>query len=208
MWRRSCEPRATRTAAPTIVPAVDFFGKIILISAFPKWDWLLSAGSPSPSISWNHRVSRKSDIKSWRSTTCGQNIDVKELTLRDSRIRSRSGTEARSIHCHGLDDDCKIVGLCARSDVTCGCGKRKAQGKLCPGVELPHSSQNRLEWATRPSATRRCMENLGETPPWRHWQPHHRAMCSCLQVASLCVGVGHGRYSGTQGHAEKLASPC
>jgi hypothetical protein len=28
-----------------------------------------------------------------------------------------------------------------------------------------------------------------------------------LQVATLCVGVGHGRYSSTQGHAEKLAAP-
>jgi hypothetical protein len=50
--------------------------------------------------------------------------------------------------------------------------------------------------------------NRGETPLWRHWQSHHRAMWSCWQVASLCVGVRHGRYSSTQDHAEKLAAPC
>jgi hypothetical protein len=30
--------------------------------------------------------------------------------------------------------------------------RERAAGTLCPAVELPHSSQNRLKWATRPVA--------------------------------------------------------
>src|SRR4029077_2812666 len=48
------------------------------------------------------------------------------LIHRTPGINSQNGTDALSGHRHGLDDDCKIAGLCARSDVTCGCGKRKA----------------------------------------------------------------------------------
>ena len=44
-----------------------------------------SEGYPSPHDLWNHRVSGKSQTKSWRSITCGQNLDVKELTRSDSR---------------------------------------------------------------------------------------------------------------------------
>jgi hypothetical protein len=62
--------------------------------AFPKWDWLLVGRVPLPLDLWNHRVGGKSKIKSWRSITCGQNLDVKELTRRNSRISSRNGTDA------------------------------------------------------------------------------------------------------------------
>ena len=101
----------------------------------------------------------------------------------------------------------------------------------------PTQAKIGLEWATRRElilrslfATPRACLELGRRnlcnllaashrrrvccPPGRHptfetLQPHHRAMCSCLHVASLCVGVGHdGRYSSTQGHAEKPAAPC
>ena len=51
---------------------------------------------PSPLDLWNHRVSGKWYFKSWRSITCGQNLDVKELTLRARGINSRSGTKASS----------------------------------------------------------------------------------------------------------------
>src|ERR1700756_5290450 len=38
--------------------------------------------SPPPPIYWNHRVSGKMQFDLWGSITCGQNLDVKELTGR------------------------------------------------------------------------------------------------------------------------------
>jgi len=83
-------------------------------------------GTPSPLDLWNHRVSGESQIKSWRSITCGQNLDVKELTLSGSRDKFRERDGVLSAHRCGLDDDRAIAGLCARSDVTRDCGKKKS----------------------------------------------------------------------------------
>jgi hypothetical protein len=123
-------------------------------------------GPPSPSISWNHRVRGRLRTKSWRSITYGQNLDVKGLIHRTRGINSQNGTDALSGRRHGLDDDCKSAGLCARSDVTCGCGKSKElQGRLCPGVELPHSSQksglNGPPVVTRNSGARPHLGDIG-----------------------------------------------
>src|SRR5579864_148140 len=115
-----------------------------MAQTFPKWEWLTCRdGTPPPLDLWNHRVSGRSQIKSWRSITCGHNLDLKGLTHRARGVNSRNGTDALSAHRHGLDDDRKIAGLCARSDVTCSCGKRKLRSRFCPSVELPHSSQER-----------------------------------------------------------------
>jgi len=130
-----------RTAAPTIV-GCNFFE----INGVNVPEMGLAAcrkGTPSPLDLWNHPVSGRSQIKSWRSITCGQNLDLKRFTHRARGVNSHNGTDALSAHRHGLDDDRKIAGLCARSDVTCSCGKRKLRSRFCPSVELPHSSQER-----------------------------------------------------------------
>ena len=116
-----------------------FFGPI-LVSGVPATGLASRReGAPLPLDLWNHRVRRKSQIKSWRSITCGQNLDVKELSVRAPGINSRNGRDALSAHRHGLDDDRKIAGLCARSDVTCACGK---------AWNWPTQAKIRLEWAT------------------------------------------------------------
>ena len=99
--------------------------------AFPKWDWLPVGRVPLPLDLWNHPVSGRLQIKSWRSITCGQNLDLKGLTHRARGINSRNGTDALCAHRHGLDDDRAIAGLCARSDVTCGCGKESVARSAC-----------------------------------------------------------------------------
>ena len=53
-----------------------------------------------------------------------------------------------SVHRHGFDDDRAIGGLCARSDVTRGCGKKKRVASPAAGqigrvkVRATHPSQN------------------------------------------------------------------
>jgi hypothetical protein len=92
---------------------------IVSLSASRKGGLLVRwEGTPSPLDLCNHRVSWKSQIKSWRSITCGQNLDVKELTLRARGMNSQNETDALSAHRHGLDDDRATRRLCARSDVT------------------------------------------------------------------------------------------
>jgi hypothetical protein len=184
--------------------------------AFPKWDWLLVGRVPSPLDLWNHRVGGKSKIKSWRSITCGQNLDVKELTRRDSRISSRNGTDALLSTVTTSTMIARWRG-CAQGQMSHVAveKERVARQTLSGRGTAPLKPKSGLNGApsvlvvpgSRACASRRCVEKRGETPPSRHWQSHHRAMCSCLQVASLCVGVGYGRYSSTQGHAEKPGAP-
>lgn len=98
--------------------------------AFPKWDWLpVGRVTPSPSISGIIQLGGRLQIKSWRSITCGQNLDLKGLTHRARGINSHNATDALSAHRHGLDDDREIAGLRARLDVTCACGKEKLRGQ-------------------------------------------------------------------------------
>ena len=75
----------------------------------------------------------------WGSITCGQNLDVKELTRRIPDEGSPRRDDTISAHRHGLDHDRAIEMARARSDVTWGLwksplwpphwNKKKAEGK-------------------------------------------------------------------------------
>ena len=120
---------AASAAAPTIRWAVNFFEKINGTGVPEMGLAACREGHPLPSISGIIQLGGRLQIKSWRSITCGQNLDLKGLTHRARGINSHNATDALSAHRHGLDDDRKIAGLRARLDVTCACGKEKLRGQ-------------------------------------------------------------------------------
>jgi hypothetical protein len=90
--------------------------------------------TPSPSVYWNHRVSVKIRINLWSSITCGQNLDVKELTGRNLDDEDPKRDSAVSAHRHGLGYDRAIEMGGARSDVTMMlwiCGPTQRRSTLC-----------------------------------------------------------------------------
>src|SRR5258708_1326554 len=70
----------------------------------------------------------RSDL--WGSITCGQNLDVKELTRLIPDKGSPERDYAISAHGHGLDHDRAIETARARSDVTMGLWK----SSRCPHI--------------------------------------------------------------------------
>src|SRR5579864_3544912 len=115
-----------------------------MAQAFPKWDWLpVGRAPPPPSISGIIQLAGDHKLNLGVQSLAGKILISKGLPIVFSALNSHNGTDALSARRHGLDDDRKIAGLCARSDVTCACGKRKLRSRFCPSLELPHSSQER-----------------------------------------------------------------
>jgi hypothetical protein len=110
--------------AVTVVTAVNFFGKQILEGGVPEMGLAARReGTPSPSISGIIELAGNLKLNLGAQSLAGKILTAKNLCFA-LLANSENGTDALSAHRHGLDDDCAIARLCARSDVTCGCGKQ------------------------------------------------------------------------------------
>jgi len=76
-------------------------------------------------------VRGKSQNNLWGSITCGQNPDFKELMAGPGGQIPKTEPKTVFEHRHGLDHDCAIGGLWARSGVTTGLWKGEFETEVC-----------------------------------------------------------------------------
>ena len=114
-----------------------------------------------PPVYWNHRVRGKSRNNLWGTITCGQNLDVKELTSGILQIDSQHGYECDAAHRLGLDDDRRLGIWGARLDVTWRSGKEVEFGNASwrVGVSVRLTKPGLYTWNPAVSSSSRSFAN-------------------------------------------------